>query len=55
MIKNITHKYKLNSCITSVVYDKKETAEKQKQWLDQNGCCGVCNKYHTIEEIKDSK
>ena len=49
------NKYILDSCITSVVYEKKEIAEAKKQWLDKYGCCGVCNKMHTIKEIKSDE
>ena len=48
-------KFTLYSCVKSVVYEKKQDAEAQKQFIDKYGCCGVCNKHHSIEELKTTK
>jgi hypothetical protein len=48
-------KYRLDSCITSVVYDKKEDAESQKQFIDKYSCCGACIQNHSIKEIEGNE
>lgn len=54
--QNITDmKYKLHSCVRSVIYENKDSAESQKEFIDKYGCCGVCQKSHFVEEVNGDK
>ena len=48
-------KYKLYSCVKSVIYENKDAAESQKEFIDKYGCCGVCQKHHSVEEVNGDK